>query len=184
MNFTVEEQSVRQVDRDEVTRNVENWRLLSHNVDSRLLKAIHDEGEMYFITLEDQQTFFSLIWQEIDASRLLTPFGVPRTLNDVLSRFNSEGHSFESLSNSLDLPRTHHKPEWFKDCVKIDQEFDINKFGWLTVVSANDAERNSTPKGTFYIYDGNHRALILAKRILAGETKYQPIECLYLVPRR
>jgi hypothetical protein len=54
----------------------------------------------------------------------------------------------------------------------------------VAVVAADDEERARPPLGRFYVYDGAHKALALARRLLAGETKYHLIEALLLVPRR
>ena len=56
--------------------------------------------------------------------------------------------------------------------------------GFISVVPANDKEREQTPSGSFYIYDGMHKSLVLAVKLLQKEIDYQKIELLYLLPRR
>jgi hypothetical protein len=51
-------------------------------------------------------------------------------------------------------------------------------------VAANDEERTQSPFGSFYVYDGAHKSLALARHLRVGEATYRPVECLLLVPRR
>lgn len=158
-------------------------RVLGDHVDSRLLKELTSEGQLYLFRIDDEGTFLSLIWQESHPSRLLTPNGQPRTLRDVGERL-IRGYTFESLTKPLGLPPSQHDPKWFERCVRIDAAFDFNQFGCIAVVAANDKERKQSPSGSFYLFDGMHRTLVLAKRLLKKETTFQGIEVLYLVPRR
>jgi len=154
-----------------------------HHVDERLLKEI-EHGQLFLFRIEDEDTFLSLIWQESDPARLLTPNGQPRTLRDVAERLVRAGYTFESLAKCMGLPRNQHHPEWFDKCVRIEAGFDHNQFGWVAVVAANDGERMQSPRGSFYLFDGMHKTLVLTKRLLKKEAVFQPIEALYLVPRR
>jgi hypothetical protein len=54
----------------------------------------------------------------------------------------------------------------------------------VAVVVAADEERSQSPLGSFYVYYVTHKALALARRLLAGETTYRAVEALHLVPRR
>jgi hypothetical protein len=154
------------------------------HVDSRLLGEVNKNGQLYVFNLEDEESFLSLIWQESDPARLLTPRGEPRTLNDVGGRLLSNQHTFEALSKEIGLPRTQHQPEWFTKCLQIDANFDFNMFGWVTLVSPTDKERSQSPEGSFYVFDGIHKTLVLTKRLLKHETCFQPVQALFLVPRR
>lgn len=171
---------MRQVDQAEA-RHVLGDR---HHFDSRLLRELEREGQLYLFRIEDEATFLSLIWQESDPARLLTPNGRPRTLRDVGERLIGAGYTFESLAKSQGQLRSQHDPQWFEPCVRIDAAFDFTQFGCIAVVAANDGERTQSPCGSFYLFDGMHRTLVLAKRILKRETAFQGIEALYLVPRR
>jgi hypothetical protein len=93
-------------------------------------------------------------------------------------------YGLAGATKSLGLPRGQHHPEWFEPCVRIDAAFDFNQFGLVVVEAANDCERRKSPCGSFYLFDGIHRTLVLAKRLLKNETAFQAIQALYLVPRR
>ncbi len=174
---------MRHSDREAVRAELEAWRDGGNHVDPRLLAELSRPGDLFLITLDDVDSFLSLIWQESDPARLLTPRTEPRTLRDVVERLRKLGHSLERLRADLGLPRTEHHPEWFEPCARIDAAFDYERFGRLAVVPATDGERAQSLRGSFYVFDGMHKSLVLAKRLLADEVEFRPIEALLLVPR-
>jgi hypothetical protein len=135
------------------------------HVDSRLLGEVKREGRLFLVRLEDEEAFLSLIWQESDPARLLTPYCQPRILRDVAQRLINGGYTFESLARDLGLSPNKHQPMWFERCVEIDKAFDFEQFGWVAVVAATDGEREQSPGGTFYLFDGIHKSLVLATAI-------------------
>jgi|TARA_B100000315_G_C14248750_1_gene438700 hypothetical protein len=59
-------------------------------IDSRVFKA-----EKYFeVSLNNIESFMSLIWQDMPASKKLTPPGQPRTPLDVSKRFIDDNLTF------------------------------------------------------------------------------------------
>jgi hypothetical protein len=154
-----------------------------HHVDSRLLSEIRS-GQIFSITFEDQDSFLSLIWQEIDDSRLLTPEHEPRTLKDVAMRLIHAKHTIDRLGSEIGLPPRQHNPAWFQKCIPIANSFSYEAFGSIALVPANDSERAQSPSGTFYIYDGLHKTLVLSALLLRGLVSFQPLEAILLTPRR
>jgi hypothetical protein len=73
---------------------------------------------------------------------------------------------------------------WFQKCVEIDARFDATLVGWVVLTPANSHERAETPQSNYYIFDGVHKTIVMAKRILTREWEYQPVEVLLLEPRR
>jgi hypothetical protein len=67
--------------------------------------------------------------------------------------------------------------------VGLDLEID-SKLGWIALAVLLEAETRETPAGTYYIYDGVHKSIVLAKRLLRQEVQYKPLEALLLTPRR
>jgi hypothetical protein len=146
------------------------------HVDDRLLREISKPGKMYLGLLPSKEEFLKLVWQSIDATRPLSPAGQPRTLRDCASRLAECEWQFQSL---VDGGFT-----WFQKCVDIDEEFDYSKLGLIALTPLTPSEKDETPAGTYYIYDGVHKSIVLAKRILRGETEYEPVQVLLLEPRR
>jgi hypothetical protein len=174
-------------------RWISNKKLLQHldemqkagnHVDKRLIEQAKKSGTSFFLfTLEDKESFLSLIWHEIDESRLLTPNGSPRSLRDIAQCMINNRYTFENISINLNLPRNQHDPEWFEKCIHIHNQFEYKRFGWITIVPATDHERQQTPHGTFYIYDGCHKALVLGKLLLCNDIEFKSVEVLLLLPR-
>jgi hypothetical protein len=170
------------VKKDEVLGELASKQGRGDHVDSRLIASIREAESLYLFCLHDEDSFLSIIWQEINSTRLLTPKGQPRTLKEIGDRLRA-WHGFPHLASALDLPSTEHCPSWFDRCIQIDKAFDYDHFGWISVVHPTDGERNQSPGGSFYIYDGAHRAVVLAKRLIAKESIFQPVTALLIVPR-
>ena len=145
-------------------------------VDDRLWREVDQPGEMFLGTLATREEFLRLVWQSIPDTRPLTPTGEPRNLFDCASRLSTFGWEFQSLVQA--------GFNWFRRCVDIDSTFDYAKVGLVALTPLNEAERRETPAGNYYIYDGVHKSIVLAKRLLCGETGYEPVQVLLLTPRR
>ncbi len=168
-------------DKKEVCQELKRIADREEHIDSRVFSAISMAEGLYEIYITDQDAFLSLIWQESDPVRFLTPKGQPRTLKDVTERFISKGYSFRALK--VDSCTGQCDPEWFKVCEQLDDSFDIKRFGYVVIVQPNDNERNQSPRGSFYIYDGVHKTLVYAKRLLKRETKFELVRALLIIPR-
>jgi hypothetical protein len=175
---------MRPVNSSEVLRRLEDRAALGHHVDDRLIQVVKGPGTLFLFMIKDEQSFLSLVWQESDYTRLLTPLGQPRTLADVTDRMIKNSWTFASLSNPMGLPLTQHDPAALRSFEAIDSAFDFSKFGFVAVMPASDSEKRQSPSGTFYIYDGVHRSLVLAHRVLTKQSNYQPVEALLITPRR
>jgi hypothetical protein len=95
---------------------------------------------------------------------------------------NDECREHERLA-VLERPPSVHNPGWFERCIEMDAAFEYERFGRVAVVLPTDSERRQSLFGSFYIYDGVHRTLVLAKRLLSGQIHFRPLIALMLVPR-
>lgn len=159
---------MREISPDTARATLKEREALGDHIDARLWREIEAPGHIYTFTLDTADDFLRLIWQEADTARFLTPGGKPRTLRDVAGRLLQSGQSFDALVRDLGMPRSEHRPEWFRPCVDIDGQFEMARFGWVVLTPATDGERNQSPTGTHYIFDGIHKSLVLAKRLLQG----------------
>ena len=155
---------------------LERHEALGFHVDDRLWREIDQPGEMFLDLLGTKEEFFKLVWQSGDATRPLTPVGEPRTLFDCASRLPTFGGEFQTLVQA--------GFDWFRRCVDIDAAFDYGKVGLVALTILNEQEKRETPEGNYYIYDGVHKSIVLAKRLLRGQTEYKPAQVLLLKPRR
>src|SRR5688572_2944354 len=101
------------IERETVIATLTERQSSGFHVDSRLLEQVKNDGSIYLLRLADERSFLSLIWQEINATRLLTPSGGSRTLFDVATRFIKNGYTFGGLSKDMGIARDQHQPEWF-----------------------------------------------------------------------
>ena len=171
------------IGKDVVLETLERRQAAGYHVDQRLLRGVNRTRSLFLLSMEDENSYLSLIWQESDPARLLTPAGHPRTLRDVATRLIESDRSFEMLSHDLGFQRNQHQPEWFERCIPIDSDFNFEYFGWLAIVLPTGNERDQSPTGSFYIFDGIHKSLVLAKKLFNQEVVFQPIEALLLLPR-
>jgi hypothetical protein len=167
----------------EILKWIEARETRGHRVDARLIGAVKAAISLSLFTIHDEASFLSLVWQEIDDSRLLTPLGQSRTLADVAARIVANRWTIDSLSRPMGLPQSEHRPGWFEPCVTINSEFNFEDFDFVGLVAANDSERRQSPRGTFYIYDGAHKTLVLAHRLLTKQTAFHSTEGLLITPR-
>lgn len=154
-----------------------------HNVDSRLQDAVKT-GEIFLLTIVDAESLLSLIWQARTDSRLLTPFGQPRTLRDVANRVIRAGYTFARLASNPPLEKGCHSPAWFEKCLPIAESFSYEDFGFVAITLANDSERNESPNGSFYIFDGAHKTLVLSTLLLSDRVTFHAVTAMLLLPRR
>jgi hypothetical protein len=154
-----------------------------HHVDSRLQCAVKI-GEIFLLTIADSDSFLSLIWQVHSDSRFLTPEGGSRTLKDVATRFIQKDYSFSRLASNPPLDQGCHNPTWFEKCVPIAESFSYEHFSYIAITPANDHERRESPNGTFYIFDGIHKTLVLSTLLLKGKVTFQALTAMLLIPRR
>lgn len=147
-----------------------------NHVDERLLRELDAPGDRYLMTLRTEAEFFSLVWQSISYCRPLVLPGEPRTLRDCAFRLQRYGWSFQDLVNA-GYP-------WFTRCDTIDKAFDFIRFHWIVLTPLTLDESRETPTGTHYVYDGVHKTLVLAKKLIRDGLQYRPLTALLLTPRR
>lgn len=164
-------------------QELDDRRSAGNHIDNRLFTAIEKARGLYTFLLQDKTSFLSLIWHARDDSRLLTPDGSSRTLRDVAERMIANNWTFDKLSSNLGFPAGQHNSEWFKKCLPINKHFNHALFGRIALVQANDDERKESPSGSFYIYDGTHKSLVLSKLLIVNKLEFDPVEALLILPR-
>ena len=160
----------------EVTALLQAYRRAGMRVDDRVFREVLEPGKLFLGKLEKAEEFLSLVWQSIDGVRPLAPTGQPRSLRHCALRLSDFGWRFDRL---VELGYT-----WFGYCAEIDLAFDLNKLGHIALTDLVPAEARETPNGTYYIYDGVHRSIVLAKKLITQQTSFKPINFLLLTPRR
>ena len=80
-------------------------------------------------------------------------------------------------------PRCDGEP-WFKHHARLSLSFNKGLMGELWIRNLvrsciDDRERKGAPNGTFYIEDGNHRALVYAVHLELGKAVYEPVDAIH-----
>jgi hypothetical protein len=154
------------------------------HVDSRLIHSITKSGRSPVVSLELNETeFLDLQFHANDASRLLTPHGESRTLRDCVRRMEQQHWTFMNLISDLGLSTVVHHPSWFNPCQEIYSSFSYDNFFSIFALPLTEDERQYTPTGSYSIYDGTHKSLVLAYKILVEGFIYKPI-LMYLFSDR
>ena len=66
--------------------------------------------------------------------------------------------------------------------MRISQCFDKDRMGELWIRNLSNysgGEREECPTGSFYVEDGNHRALVYAMYIACGRMEYSPVDAIH-----
>ena len=117
------------------------------------------------------------IWDKNQALvNKLTPAGQPRTLKAVTERIvkeyphDSPINVFKHLSE--DEP-------WFDGCFIVSARFDHRLLGELKIRPLTHWEKKHSPEDSFYLEDGNHRALVYSVFLRMGVLKrYESVQAI------
>ena len=106
----------------------------------------------------------------------LTPKDKPCTLRSVVDRIMAEypyDHPIKIFKHmSEDEP-------WFDGCFIMGARFDYRLLGELKIRPLDMEEKRDSPDGSFYLEDGNHRALVYAVFLRLGTIiKYKPVRAI------
>ena len=167
---------LRTLDAAEVKSQLESQQSHGCRISDRLHKEVDSPGERILVKAPTANEFLTLLWQSDSNTRLLAPDRNPRTVRDCAKRLANFGWRFQNLVSESN--------NWFQRCADIDENFDYAKLGWIVLTPLIPNERRETPDATFYIFEGVHRSIVLAKRLLREEEKYKPLDFLLLCPRR
>lgn len=83
---------------------------------------------------------------------------------------------------NIDIIPAGDETPWFKRHACLSQHFHKSLMGkiWIrNLTKFEGGERDKCPTGTFYIEDGNHRALVYAVHIECGTATYEPMDAIH-----
>jgi hypothetical protein len=154
-----------------------------HHVDPYVDDVVENAKKIYHVRFQDDERFLALIFPEVNGCQAIAPLKESRTLRDVANRMIYNDWTFEDLNENLGFSPKQHDPELFVKTRYLDENFDYDKFGLLILAPSTEEERDQSPTGSFYIYDGFHRSLVLAKRLLLEEVEYKQVSGILVIPR-
>jgi len=152
------------------------------NLAPRLQRALtRENGTALVGTIENSRFFLSLEWLRQDGSRILTPSESPNNLRAVAER--AKGLTLDYLCTGHGWGMKHHDPAWFQPCREIYEKFNYECFTVLAITPPpGHTDLNSGRP--LAIFEGQHRTLALALRLLEDADFYKPVRTLILLPGR
>ena len=107
----------------------------------------------------------------------LTPKDKSRRLQDVVSRILTE---YPCKSPIEVFKHLSENESWFDGCFITSARFDYHLLGELKIRCLNEKERKDSPDGSFYLEDGNHRALVYLVFLHLGKIEeYKPVRAIW-----
>jgi hypothetical protein len=134
-----------------------------------------------YAELVDKEKFLDFRLLDQKQSRLLTPPGKCHSLRAVVDRMQAHRWTFDDLASPIvGISETDHDPKWFEKCYQTD--FDPKKAHWIAITPYRSDDE--TCSGPFSIFEGQHRSLVFAYRIISGQDFFSPRRLFILLPRR
>lgn len=108
-------------------------------------------------------------------------------VDTILDKASGYSEKVETVLDQLNMvlkDTNDYSDEWFRGLLLLSKSFDINCMGklWIRNLSKNLCDsRTKNPQGSFYITDGNHRALIYALKVRFSEVAYEdnPVKAIH-----
>lgn len=108
------------------------------------------------------------------------------SLKDVVKKVKKEsnyaGQNPTEVFRGINVIAKDEDLPWFQHHVEISQSFDQNRMGELWIRNLSDyseGEREKCPNGSFYVEDGNYRALVYAMHVKLGKIEYSPVDAIH-----
>ena len=164
-----------------ISRHEAKQKVFGKPYNNCVLDHIEQSSYIFMLHVGSEAFFLSLLFHDITPTRIITPHRKPRTLKEVVNRLLEQNITFEALSkNEI---KGSYQPEAFDSYVSLLDVFDDSKFNYISCCPMNDYEKKFSPKGTFYLIDGNHRSLVYAYLLLTHKLIFKPFDMFYFSDR-
>ncbi|MDA1353817.1 MAG: hypothetical protein O3A01_05020 [bacterium] len=173
------------ISKDNVLKQLHHTHNNNQNVDQSILSTCLDSDYFYTIILEDLAsihalmlpftTTFDWLFTAKERKKKHSAIEIAKTLIE-------KGHTFNSILESHTISAK--DKQWFNACTTIYDQFDMARLSWPIIIPINNQERSKFPHATFRLYNGFHRLIVYAYKVLKNEIPEAPIECLLVGPRR
>ena len=109
-----------------------------------------------------------------------------RTLKEVVGKVieksSFRGHNPTNVFKNIGVVAEGENKPWFEHHACISRSFDRAQMGELWIRNLSDYsgdEKETCPNGSFYVEDGNHRALVYAMYVKLGKIEYNPVDAIH-----
>ncbi len=149
-------------------------------------ETIHNSVGFYEMPIEDEATFYSLLYPSNPQSRLLAPLKSAKdhyyTLGEVVDRMIENKWTFEALAKGeVDGD---YRTDFFMPMMPILNSYDHEKAQYVLIRPIGERSRYYCPKGLFYIEDGAHRTLVTAYLLKTKQIDFQPLIYHFIQPQQ
>ena len=100
----------------------------------------------------------------------------------VIEESGFRGHDPTNVFKNIGVIAEGEDKPWFEHHACMSQCFDQSRMGELWIRNLSDysrGEKEMCPNGSFYVEDGNHRALVYAMYIKFGKMEYSPVDAIH-----
>lgn len=168
------------------------WHMLSCHeqqniVNTGLEKYLKGEGDgivrVWIATIRTRDDFLTLQLLHQNVSVRLTPPGQPRELQAIIYPLLEEGKTFAGLRDECSNEA---ERDWYEKCRSRYEHFDYSKMTRIAITPAAKAEATTLEDDRSYeIFEGQHRSLALAMRLLKDGHLYPAdgLEVYVVFPR-
>lgn len=151
-----------------------------------VLPVIQKSVGFYELTIEDETTLFSLIYQSHPHNRILTPFRSKKdhfyTVGEVADLMIQNKWTFEAfVAGNI---QGDYKPFFFEGMMPIYRNYNHDLAHHVIVRPVGERTRYFCPHGTFYIEDGAHRTLVTTYLIKTGRIPFRPLKYFFIQPKQ
>ena len=111
-----------------------------------------------------------------------------RVVKKVIEESSYNGNDPTEIFRNIDVVTESSSKPWFESHVRTSQCFDKDRMGDLWIRNLSDfvnrngkrvGERRECPTGSFYVEDGNHRALVYAMYVEFQKMEYSPVDAIH-----
>src|SRR5438552_17154191 len=119
---------MRQVSKTEVLHVLEERQRIGIHIDGRVFTAVDASAALFLLTLADEDSFLSLVWQQRGGVRLLAPHGQSRRLRDVAQRMREASFSFQMLAAYLGRRKEEYEAAWLRVSTEANDAVTFKRF--------------------------------------------------------
>ena len=106
---------------------------------------------------------------------------IKHVVQKVIERSGYVGQNLNptEVFEKIDIIARYDEEPWFKKHAHLSRHFCKNSMEAIWTRNLTPHERNQYSSKTFYVEDGNHRALVYAVHIACGAATYEPVEAIH-----
>jgi len=139
------------------------------------------KGPIFGAEIDRPDVFLKLNLRYQKVTHPIAPLDDSLELEQIIGRMRDSQQDFRTLANEQDDPN---KRKWFTRVADIIQKFSYEDFGLIALEPSAPGLLKPEEATCYSIFEGQHRSLALAWRLMGDIQSFKPIQALLLFPRR